>query len=582
MILVWYHVLFVGVLLALIGYILLVLRRRGILGAEREIKGQTKKLELATEQLKTEGEQRLEVDQVNVTLTKAIENTDQGIAIINLDGIVKYVNPAALKMGGYKLEELIGKHLLRVKFISGDEEKFKEMWSMVSKGAKWSGGLKFLAKDGRTVHGGGSVTPVRDLKGRVSSYVAIWRDITEDESREKYLQHSQKMEAVGRLAGGIAHDFNNILSVIMGHCEMVMEKKGREDGTRENLSEIIASVERAAGLTRQLLTFSRKQEQTPQVISLNETINSMNKMLKRLIGEDIQIRASLQKDGWNIRADPSQIEQVLLNLLLNAREAMPKGGNVTIESQNLLLDETFCKTHPSLKPGAYFMLAVSDTGVGMDKETLAHIFEPFFSTKPHGTGMGLATVYGIIQQSGGFISVYSEPGLGTTFKIYLPRVIEKVDSATTKETSAPAELPRGNETILMVEDEQSVKDMMSVVLRNLGYTVYSSGDPVEALLIAKRLPEAIHLLITDMVLPKMSGSDLANQVTSIRPAIKILFMSGYSVNHTQFPGRKMLDLGEEFLQKPFTIQSLAKKIREILDQSKIAIISPTIHARKAA
>ena len=380
---------------------------------------------------------------------------------------------------------------------------------------------------------------------------------------EQQLRQSQKLEAVGQLAGGIAHDFNNLLTVINGNSDLLLRGM-REEQQRERVEEIKKAGERAAQLTRQLLAFSRKQVMQPVVLDLNTVVPDINKMLRRLIGEDLELRTVLDPKLGQVKADPGQIEQVLMNLAINARDAMPKGGKLTIQTGNVQLDEHYARGHVAIKPGPYVMLAVSDTGTGMDAETQARIFEPFFTTKEKGkgTGLGLSTVYGIVNQSGGSISVYSEVGRGTTFKIYLP-CVEEIAGQHVPEIASPAPRSQGLETILLVEDEETVRRLTRDILEINGYRILAAASGSEALELWEQHEGQIHLLLTDVVMPQMSGREVAERLTALRPAMKVLYMSGYTDDSIVHHG--VLDAGVAFLEKPFTADALTRKVRETLD-----------------
>jgi len=396
---------------------------------------------------------------------------------------------------------------------------------------------------------------------------AIERKRTENALRhsEKQLWQSQKMEAVGRLAGGVAHDFNNLLTVIKGYTELMLTDLKPSDPLRAEMGEVQRAADRAAALTRQLLAFSRRQVLASKVVNLNYLVEDMNKLLRRLLGEDIELASKLADDMGSVKADPGQIEQVIMNLAVNARDAMPKGGKLTIETANLDLDQVYSREHVMIKPGPYVMLAIADTGSGMDAETLSHVFEPFFTTKEQGkgTGLGLSTVYGIVKQSGGYIWPYSEPGMGTTFKIYLPRVDEVAEREQPHTKVSPG--LGGKETILLVEDEEGVRGLTRQLLQRYGYTVLEAEHGQEALLLCERYSGPIHLLLSDVVLAQMSGRELVERLVPLRPEMKVLYMSGYSDEAIVHHG--VLKAGTAFLQKPFTTESLMRKLREVLDQN---------------
>ena len=394
-------------------------------------------------------------------------------------------------------------------------------------------------------------------------------DITDRKQLEEQLRQAQKMEAVGRLAGGIAHDFNNLLMVIQGYADLLTERLADGDPLRRNAEQIQTASQRATSLTRQLLAFSRKQMLAPKVLNVQSVVAEMEKILRRLIGEDIQLETSSAPDLGLIKADRSQIEQVILNLAVNARDAMPEGGRLTIETANVELDKASSHPPAVLSPGKYVMLAVTDNGCGMDADTQAHIFEPFFTTKEKGkgTGLGLATVYGIVKQSGGYVWVYSEPGRGTSFKVYLPR-IEDEQTVRGRDRQADARaLPRGSETVLLVEDEKGVRELAREYLELTGYTVIEAEDGHTALELAAMHVGTIHLLMTDVVMPGISGRELAGRVKSLRPDMKVLFMSGYADQAVVHHG--ILDTDAALLQKPFTMAALAAKLREILSAEMV-------------
>jgi len=416
---------------------------------------------------------------------------------------------------------------------------------------------------------GGSYTchvePLRTAEGELQGAICMALDITDRKQLEEQLRQAQKMEAVGRLAGGIAHDFNNLLMVIQGYADLMTERLAEGDPLRRNAEQIQTASQRATSLTRQLLAFSRKQMLAPKVLSVQSVVAEMEKILRRLIGEDVQLETSSVPDLGLVKADRSQIEQVILNLAVNARDAMPEGGRLTIETANVDLDESFSHSSVMLSPGPHVMLAVTDNGCGMDGETQAHIFEPFFTTKEKGkgTGLGLATVYGIVKQSGGYVWVYSEPGRGTSFKVYLPRVWDEQTTPGRDRRIDGKALPQGTETVLLVEDEKGVRELAREYLEMTGYTVIEAENGHTALELAALHSGPIHLLMTDVVMPGISGRELSERVKSIRPGIRVLFMSGYTDQAVVHHG--ILETDAVLLQKPFTVAALAAKLRDILN-----------------
>src|SRR6059036_1762285 len=419
-------------------------------------------------------------------------------------------------------------------------------------------------KDGRLLSVQLSVRAVRKGAGEVEYYETFARDVTEQRRLQQQLVQSQKMEAVGRLAGGIAHDFNNLLTVITSYSDLLLQDLGGEDPKREDVEQVRKAAEGAAALTRQLLAFSRQQVSAPRVVSLSVVVQGVEKMLRRVIGEDVDLVTALDLNVGSVKADVGQLEQVLMNLAVNARDAMPTGGKLTIETANVEHDPDYAREREAALLRRCVMLAVSDTGIGMDEATKARIFEPFFTTKEagKGTGLGLATVYGIVQQSGGFIWVYSEPGHGTTFKIYPPQVEASAQGRAAG--AAPGDLPRGTETILLVEDAAAVRAVTRQVLERQGYTVLEAANGAAALQTAAGHPGPIHLLLTDVVMPVLSGRQLADQLAKVRPDAKVLYASGYTDDAVVRHG--VLEAGISYLQKPFTADSLARKVREVLDR----------------
>ncbi|WP_306545918.1 PAS domain S-box protein [Desulfobulbus sp.] len=428
---------------------------------------------------------------------------------------------------------------------------------------------RFVRKDGLVIHTNLAVACVRQADGAVDYILALLEDLTARKQAEKeredvqaQLTQAQKMESVGRLAGGVAHDFNNMLGVILGYSELILEQVDENQPIHSALQGIQQAAQRSADLTRQLLAFARKQTIAPKVIDLNKTVESMTKMLLRLIGEDLDLAWLPGKNLWLVKMDPTQIDQMLANLCVNARDAIADTGKVTIETGNVFFDATYCAGHTGFIPGEFVLLAVSDNGCGMAPEIISHLFEPFFTTKKmdQGTGLGLATVYGIVKQNNGFINVYSEPGQGTTFKVYLPRYVPLADEKPEAEVATPA--LSGHETILLVEDEPMILDMTMAMLERLGYTVLAGATPGEAIRLAREHAGKIDLLMTDVVMPEMNGRDLAKNLLTLYPDLKRLFMSGYTANVIAHHG--VLDEGVHFIQKPFTLKGLAAKVRGAL------------------
>ena len=404
--------------------------------------------------------------------------------------------------------------------------------------------------------------PLRNENGRCEGAICMALDVSDRKKLEEQLRQAQKMEAVGRLAGGIAHDFNNLLMVIQGHAELLTDRMKPGESLRRNAEQIQEASQRATSLTRQLLAFSRKQMLAPVVLNVQAVVSDMGKILRRLIGEDVELVTVNAPDLKRVKADRSQIEQVIMNLAVNARDAMPRGGKLTIESANVEFDNSYSRAPMVLMPGRYVMLAVTDNGCGMDADTQAHIFEPFYTTKEKGkgTGLGLATVYGIVKQSGGYVWVYSEIGKGTTFKIYLPSVEEEV--APQEKKPAAAALPRGTETVLLVEDEEGVRNLAKEYLESCGYKVLVAEDGNAAIELVSKHSGPIDLVMTDIVMPGISGSDLAKRVESLRPDIRVVYMSGYTDQAIIHHG--ILSSDVLLLQKPFTMSTLAHKLREAL------------------
>jgi len=502
--------------------------------------------------------------EANEHLAAVIQSSPLAIYTLDPRSTVLTWNRAAEALYGWQAAELIGRPLPT---IGHDVEDHGRLRDRVLRGESLRGvEVTRRRKDGTSVNISLSVAPLHDAAGRVTGMLSLAADVTEMRQLEVQYRQAQKMEAVGRLAGGIAHDFNNLLTAIIGTTALVLEDLGLESRARLDIQEIEKAAKRAAGLTRQLLIFSRQQVLEPRALDLNALVGNLEKMLHRLIGEDIELRTKQATALGAVRADPGQLEQAIVNLVVNARDAMPQGGRLTIETADVELDRGYVAGHVPTQPGPYVLLAISDTGVGMDGATKARLFEPFFTTKEpgRGTGLGLATVYGIVKQSGGYIWTYSELGHGTTFKIYLPRVAETPEAP--ESTTSPPTPVRGSETLLVVEDQEEVRKLTKRVLEARGYTVLAARNGAEALEIVAQHPSKIHLMITDVVMPGMNGRELAQHARARRSYLKVLYVSGYTGEAVL--QHRLLEPGVAFLQKPFTPDVLARKTREVLDNTK--------------
>jgi signal transduction histidine kinase len=452
-----------------------------------------------------------------------------------------------------------------VKHVHPEDFKIVEAAEEASKrGERFQAEYRVIRKDERVIWVSDTAVVVEG-SGSHPLMEGIIVDITERKQLETQLQQARRMEAIGRLAGGIAHDFNNLLTIIKGYAELALKRPKISAEQQTDIERIEDASERASTLVRQLLAFSRRQVLQPKLVDLNSIVLGLDKLLRRLMDENIQMWTRPGKNIGTIKADPGQIEQVIMNLVVNARDAMPKGGRLTLETADADLDAAYASEHVSVKPGRYVMLAVSDTGVGMSVDTVAHIFEPFYTTKEsgRGTGLGLSTVYGIVKQSEGYIWVYSEPGRGSTFKVYLPRVDQPAEALPV--AKAPVADQAGSETILLVEDQPQVRELAQIALASKGYTVIVAATPEEAERACEERGREIHLLLTDVIMPGVSGRELAKRLTARQPNLRVLYMSGYTFNVIAQGG--MLEDGVAFLQKPFTPSKLAEKVREVLDPS---------------
>ncbi|MEW6531869.1 MAG: PAS domain S-box protein [Thermodesulfobacteriota bacterium] len=493
-----------------------------------------------------------------------LETIADGYHEVDLAGNLTLVNDSLCEIVGASREELIGRNYRDFVDVLGAEEVFSQ-YNEVYRTGQPNPGFSFdvIRKDGKKLHISVSVALTRDEEGIPVGFRGIFRDITEQKQLSEKLTHATKMEAIGTLAGGVAHDFNNLLTAVQGYSDILTRQMPTDSPYIEKLTQISRAAERAAGLTRQLLAFGRKQVLNVSVLNFNDVITDLEQMLRRLIGEDIELITVLAPSLGLVKADAGQIEQILMNLVVNARDAMPKGGKLTIETANVVLDRQYTDKVPELEPGPYVMFAVSDSGIGMDEQTRIRIFDPFFTTKDKGvgTGLGLSTVYGIVKQHRGHIAVYSELRRGTTFKVYLP--LEEAEAEEQLIRPRPEVQSTGTETILVVEDEAIVRDLVSEALTMLGYSILAASDPDEAVAMSTNHAGPIHLLVTDVVLPKMDGKSLCSFLSLTRPEMKVLYVSGYTENFIVHRG--VLDHGVHFMQKPFTVDDLAAKVREVLD-----------------
>ena len=516
---------------------------------------------------------RKESDEERVQLMSAIEQSSESIVITDNDAIIRYINPAFEKITGFIRDEAIGRKPSILKSGKQDEAFYRNMWEIISSGKTWTGRFVNKKKDGTLFTEEASVSPVIDSSGRIVNYVSVRRDITEylrmekekEKIEEQYLQ-IQKVESIGQLAGGVAHDLNNLLSPILGYGELLLDDLHVDNSSRKKVEQIIRAALGARELIKQLLAFSRKQTLEYKPVNINNAVTGFENLIRRTIREDIDIKIILSPDTFYVMADIGQIEQVIMNLSVNASDAMPKGGRLTIETSSVDLDESNSTIGQLVKSGKYAVLIVSDTGCGIEDEVLKHLFEPFFSTKgEQGTGLGLATVFGIIKQHGGNIWVYSEIGKGTTFKVYLP-----LSSHSTMDNK---EIPvknndfdlNGNETILLVEDNDQVRDIVSDVLTQHGYKILVAKSGSEALSIMSSSNDPVSLLLTDVVMPEMNGKELFNKAEEKQPGLKVLYMSGYTNDVIAHQG--ILDEGVKLIEKPFSIEKLVTVVHEILQQN---------------
>jgi two-component system, cell cycle sensor histidine kinase and response regulator CckA len=534
-----------------------------------------RKLERKTLQLE-ESNRALHEDQAELRMRdRAIQAVSQGIVITNPhapDNPIVYASPSFAKLTGYDLEEVIGRNC---RFLQGEETDPAAtalLRAALAAGQAYTTELLNYRKDGSKFWNNLAISPVLGEDGELLQFVGVQTDVTERRELEAQLRQAQKLEAVGQLAAGIAHDFNNLLSVVLGYSICIAEQLPTNDPLREDIEEVRRAGDRATHLVRQLLAFSRGQLLEPQVLDLGELVLEMESLLQRLLGANVALSLFPVNGVGRVEADPTQLEQIVMNLAVNARDAMPDGGKLSIEVTDVELDAAYAALHAGVTPGPYVMLAITDSGTGMTRATRERIFEPFFTTKSvgKGTGLGLATVFGIVKQSRGHIGVSSELGSGSTFKVYLPRV-DDATVPTRPSAPSPERLAlRGNETILLVEDDEQLRVMACMILRRQGYKVLDAQNGGEAFLICEQHAATIDLLVSDLVMPRMNGRQLAERLATLRPKMKVLFMSGYAENAVVHQG--VLDAGVAFLQKPITPSSLLKRVRQLLDS---ALLTPS-------
>lgn len=502
-------------------------------------------------------------------LSHAVEQSPVSIIITDRNGTIEYVNPKFTRMTGYEAAEAIGQTPRLLKSGKIPDSEYRKLWETITSGREWHGELINRKKNGDLFWERASISAIRDASGTITHFVGVKEDISEQRQAEEnhkqamnQLRQAQKMEAIGQLAGGIAHDFNNLLTVINGYSTLLLHEMPADDPFRAEVEQILKAGERAADLTHQLLAFSRRQMLEPKVINVNHLVKNLEKMLKRLIRENIVMETRLSDKLGVVKADPGQVEQIIMNLLVNARDALENGGTITIETGDVELDKAFVAENAGAVEGSYVMLAVHDNGVGMTAETRRKIFEPFFTTKGQGkgTGLGLATVYGIVKQSGGYIQVLSEPGKGSSFRVFFPRIEAEM---VHEESCARSQGPRGTETILVVEDEAGVLNLTVSTLKRSGYEVLPARSPSEAYEIFAGNHQRIDLVLSDVIMPEKNGPTMVREFRETRPDLKIIFMSGYT-DDTISP-QEMTDERTAFISKPFTPDLLVGRVRDVLE-----------------
>ncbi|MFH0957100.1 MAG: response regulator, partial [Pseudomonadota bacterium] len=533
------------------------------------VQERTSELAEANLRLQREIDQRRRTEEMQQLLTTAVEQAAEGIMITDSAGNIEYVNPAFEGITGYTKDEAIGRNPRILQSGRHDQTFYRELWGTLERGEAWKGQFVNKKKDGTLYQEDSVISPVRDRTGRIVNYVSVKRDRTVEIELQQQLFEAQKMEAIGVLAGGLAHDFNNLLQIVMGYSEAVLMRCKAGDGPGEkdrvNIERIYEAGKRGADLVKNLLTFSRKVEPEMSLVNLNQEILQIQALVSRTIPKTIKIDLRLNGDLESILADSSQIGQILLNLAVNAKDAMPNGGTLTIQTDNVELDMEFCRRHLGAEPGRYVSLFVSDSGHGMDKKTLDHIFEPFFTTKEvgKGTGLGLATVYGIVKQHRGSVLCYSEPGIGTCFKIYLPSVERRKDSESCITAMGT---PGGTDTILVVDDDEIVRDMTGEFLQGFGYSVITATNGKEALAIYQMERDRIELILLDLIMPVMDGRQCLKEILRINPKAKVVIASGYS--ESTLASGAVAAGAKGFVQKPYNMSQILTTIREVLDMDQ--------------
>jgi two-component system, cell cycle sensor histidine kinase and response regulator CckA len=529
---------------------------------EKRVQERTRELSITNDALLRENKERKRTEKELLKIYSAVKQSPASVIITDNLGTIDFVNPKFTEMTGYTAEEVQGRNL---QFLNSDDmppENFNILLQEIAEDNQWNGEFRARRKNGKHYWESAMISPIKDLDGTITHYLKVSEDITQRKALENQLLQAQKMDSLGRLAGGIAHDFNNLLTSIIGYTELIKLKRSEDKQIQKFIDQVLRASTSAKGLIQQILAFSRKALVQPQILNLNNVIENFRKMLYRILGADIDLQFLPVKDLGNIKADPQQIEQIVLNLVVNARDAMPNGGKVVIETHNTELDTTYSTWNPGVKAGNYVLLSVTDTGCGMDKETTFHIFEPFFTTKEKGvgTGLGLSTVYGIVQQSGGHLNVYSEVGIGTSFKIYFPREYKEEEI---QEAAINTDYLGGDETIMVVEDEENVLSLTVNILEEWGYKVYSAGNATQAVELWKNHQNEIDLLLTDIVMPGKSGLELAKILVKTKPHLMVVFMTGYS--ESIFASSNPIGTNFHCIQKPFMSKDLAITIRNVLD-----------------